>query len=153
MPVTLRQYADVVRTLEREGEQTAANKLARGLPVRVHGELTNFEPLELYRFAERFPALQLPEGQHLFRNLEVLLGTKNRAAATFGKAGYDAIDAGDEFVMLTDQGIRLRSAKFDPRKANSNNINHGWVGPVIAGGGLTLFGLRSSEPSNSNDRP
>ena len=48
-------------------------------------------------------------------------------------AGYDAIDAGRDVRKLTGAGIRLSTAKFNPRRGSSHDITAGLAGLVGPG--------------------
>lgn len=88
------------------------------------------------KFAEANPAYVVGErGQPALIRHAVENSAKTGYQQVFQAAGFDAIDTGRDVQKLGGQGIRLKSAAFDPALADRRNINFG-IGAAGVGAGL-----------------
>lgn len=127
------EVADILGSLRRLDDEVGADRIAS-----VWHEGWTAE--DFIADAARRPSADASDGA----NIHWLLRENSRLPHTLvlRDAGYDSIDAGHELVKLSSDGIRLRSAEFDPRRADSLNINHA-LAPM--GVGLGSYGLLGDE--------
>jgi hypothetical protein len=129
--VTLSDYAEILRALVKLGDDTGAKRLSTAILDEKAG------PEHVFDLAARHPETIVADGFNVHRLLEKNARSANSALR---KAGYDAVGFGPkEIVKLTPRGIRLQSARFDPRKMDSTNVRHALVpiGGVWAGSPFT----------------
>ena len=120
-PVTSSQYAKILDAVAADNPKLANNML---------GQLTD-KGMDWFKgYVERYPDRPVVESGALVR---AGLGSHDDALRYIKAAGFGSIDSGRDVVKLTGDGIRLKDAKFDPKKAASKNIlaaNRGAV-PVV----------------------
>jgi hypothetical protein len=139
-PVTARDYGDVMRAMEREpGQEWIADFIAKGVD--------RADKLDLYRLAADRPGEEISNGRALFMLLDRAAPGRENFLGILRRAGFDAAIDGHEVAMLTNKGIRLKSAAFDPRKARHTNIHKGLLPIAIGAGGASLYASGSGNPS------
>ena len=127
--VTLGDWADIVRSADEGVRQ----RIVSAAPIDGEWTVDRF-----LRAADANRGIEVGPGSLLWAALKNGTGD---AVGTLRRAGFDAIDSGRDVRMLTGDGIREKSAAFDPEKAESRNI----FASLAA-----LFGLGGAASINSN---
>lgn len=131
---TLGDYADLIRGAIASGDMDLARKMGANPPVAGDWNVEKFLKVTSDPKIAGM-GLDISKG-HLYHELE-FVGAAN-PEAVIRNAGYDAIDTGRDVRMLKKTGIRLASAKFDPKLATSTDINH-TIAPIGAAGLGSLY--------------
>jgi hypothetical protein len=108
--VTLGDWADIVRAADDGAKQ----RIVDAAPIGGEWTVERF-----LRAADANRKVDVGSGSLLWAALDNGTGD---AFGTLRRAGFDAIDSGRDVRMLTGQGIREKSAAFDPAKVESRNI-------------------------------
>jgi hypothetical protein len=138
--VTASDYGNLMRAMEREpGQEWIADFIAAGAGF---GSKQDF-----YRWSTAEPSKKISDGRALFMLLDRAAPGRENFLGILRRAGYDAAIDGHEVAMLTNKGIRLKSAAFDPRKARHTNIHKSLLPIAIGAGGASLYASGSGSPS------
>ena len=101
------------------GDETGAEHVAATLPV----EPMDWTPDTLLELSARHPDAQLRGAAGTLQHV-IDVNSRFSPEEVLREAGFRSVDFGTDVQMLTGEGIRLRSARFDPARASSTNIRH-----------------------------
>jgi hypothetical protein len=120
---TAEQYGRIIRSALDTGDRKLAEDLAQTI---APGRDIDW----VLRFARDQPdAIVARPAAHV----RLIVQASKNPDRVFLGAGFDALDSGRDVRMLTERGIRLKGAAFDPSKAESQNLLASLTGVLGAG--------------------
>jgi hypothetical protein len=134
---SLSDVADVLRALRRLDDADAAETIASAFGSEITAD-------RLIGAAQVLPDRPIAAGDLLHSLIEQ--NSRFLPNTVLREAGFDAIDTGRDVIKLASDGIRLRSARFDPARADSTNIRHGLIPIGLGLGAYGSSGEESPEP-------
>lgn len=124
-PASTHVLADFAEGLLQSGDAQGAASLISAF-VDYGGS-----PAQFVRAARSGPAQELGlSGGAIKQVLEMSTGGSWEGALR--NAGYDSLNTGRDMIMLTPQGQRRVTARFDPKQIDSSNLLAGTIGGAVA---------------------